>query len=286
MLRVAARAAGAELRRSIPATGGDINEAYRLVLSNGRQLFAKLNAQAPPGLFEAEAHGLAWLAEAKALRTPRVIAVSQPGEHAFLLLELLSSARRSPGFDEQLGTGLARLHRFGSDGFGLDRDNFIGRLPQSNTPHSAWPSFYRSERLEPQLRLAADAGRLPKDLTRELGRIANELESVCGPDEPPSRLHGDLWGGNLHVDDLGEPALLDPAPYGGSREVDLAMMRLFGGFSPRVFSAYEEAFPLQPGAERRVALYQLYPLLVHVNHFGAGYVGALRETARRTTAAS
>jgi fructosamine-3-kinase len=107
------------------------------------------------------------------------------------------------------------------------------------------------------------------------------LTERVGPDEPPARLHGDLWGGNLHVDEEGRPCLIDPAVYGGHREMDLAMMRLFGGFSPRVFAAYHEAYPLAPGWEDRVPLYQLYPLMVHVNLFGRGYVGSVEGALRQ-----
>jgi fructosamine-3-kinase len=112
-------------------------------------------------------------------------------------------------------------------------------------------------------------------------RLFAALPDLAGPDEPPARLHGDLWGGNLLVDDAGAPCLIDPAVYGGHREIDLAMMRLFGGFGPRVFAAYDEAWPLAPGHEERVGLYQLYPLMVHVNLFGGGYVGSVESSLDR-----
>ena len=106
--------------------------------------------------------------------------------------------------------------------------------------------------------------------------LQRALPDLVGPAEPPSRLHGDLWSGNLHVDERGTPCLIDPAVYGGHREIDLAMMRLFGGFGDRVFAAYAEVYPLESAAKARVPLYQLYPLLVHVNLFGGSYLGALR----------
>ena len=107
------------------------------------------------------------------------------------------------------------------------------------------------------------------------------LPQRCGPAEPPARLHGDLWGGNLLTDEHGAPVLIDPAVYGGHREVDLAMMQLFGGFSARVFDAYHEAHPLAPGWRERAPLYQLYPLLVHVNLFGGSYLGGVRRALRQ-----
>ena len=128
---------------------------------------------------------------------------------------------------------------------------------------------------------ARERGLLPGRLLRELERVAAQMERLVGPEEPPARLHGDLWGGNVHVDERGAPCLIDPAVYGGHREVDLAMLRLFGGVSPRLMAAYEEVSPLAPGADERVALYQLYPLLVHVNLFGGGYVGSLEGALRR-----
>ncbi|HZT63415.1 MAG TPA: fructosamine kinase family protein, partial [Burkholderiales bacterium] len=225
-------------------------------------------------MFVAEARGLAWLADAKALRVPRVLAASGANDLTpFLALELIRPARRAPNFDDRLGRGLAALHRHGAPAFGLDHDNYIGRLPQKNTFAVGWPEFYRVRRLGPQLRAAVDAGLAPARVRRDFERLFGQMESLCGPPEPPARLHGDLWGGNLIADDLGEPCLIDPATYGGHREIDLAMMKLFGGFGPHVFAAYKEAFPLADGYRERVALYQLYPLMVHVNLFGGGYLG-------------
>jgi fructosamine-3-kinase len=262
--------------------GGDINQAYEVGLGDGRRLFAKANARSPRGMFAAEARGLAWLAEAGALRLPRVVAVSPPEAAAqFLALELVESGRPARDFDERLGQGLAALHRVGAPGFGLDHDNFIGRLPQSNAAAPTWPAFYRQRRLEAQLRRAADGGLASDRMRRGFDRLFAALDGLVGPAEPPARLHGDLWGGNLLCDQAGAPCLIDPAVYGGHREIDLAMMRLFGGFGARVFAAYEEAWPLAEGADERVALYQLYPLMVHVNLFGGGYVSSVESALAR-----
>jgi fructosamine-3-kinase len=277
------RSLGARVHRAQALDGGDINEAYALELEDGRRVFAKTNRRAPPAMFSAEARGLAWLAQAESLRVPRVLAVSDPTEKgpSFLVLEHVGSAARRRGFDEDLGHGLAALHRFGAPGFGLDHDNFIGRLPQANAPLPDWPSFYRARRLEPQLRRAVELGLAPSGVRKGFDRLFATLEDRVGPPEPPARLHGDLWGGNLLVDEAGGPCLIDPAVYGGHREVDLAMMRLFGGFGPRVFSAYDEAWPLSAGHEERVDLYQLYPLLVHVNLFGGSYISSVEAALGR-----
>jgi fructosamine-3-kinase len=275
-------ALGSSVAQARSLAGGDINQAYEVDLADGRRLFAKTNARSPRGMFAAEARGLGWLGEAGALRIPRVVAVSPPEAAAqFLVLELVESGRPVRDFDDRLGRGLAALHRFGAPGFGLDHDNFIGRLPQSNAAAPTWLEFYRERRLEAQLRRAVEGGLASDRMRRGFQRLFGQLEDLLGPAEPPARLHGDLWGGNLLCDAAGGPCLIDPAVYGGHREIDLAMMRLFGGFGARVFAAYEEAWPLADGAGERVTLYQLYPLMVHVNLFGGGYVGSVESALAR-----
>jgi len=277
-----ASALGSPVVGARPLSGGDINDAYEVRLADGREIFVKCNVSAPNDMFVAEARGLAWLAAAKALRVPTVLAASGANDLTpFLALELIRSRPRGGNFDERLGRGLAALHRHGAPAFGLDHDNYVGRLPQKNTFDAAWPEFYRVRRLGPQLKAAADAGLAPARVRRDFERLFAQLESLCGPPEPPARLHGDLWGGNLIADDLGEPCVIDPAVYGGHREIDLAMMKLFGGFGPRVFAAYEDAFPLADGYRERVPLYQLYPLMVHVNLFGGGYLAQVEAALAR-----
>lgn len=272
---------GARVVRAMPLAGGDINAAFRLELEGGRRVFMKTNRSAPQGMFRAEARGLRWLAEARAVKLPEVLAVSGDDGPSFLVLELLEPAPRRSGFDEELGRSLAALHRASPRAFGLDHENFIGSLPQSNTAHARWAEFFRSERLAPQLERARRAGRVSSALERGFERLFARLDELVGPEEPPARLHGDLWAGNLHVDAVGAPCLIDPAAYGGHREMDLAMMRLFGGFSERVFAAYAEVFPLAGGHAERVPLCQLYPLMVHVNLFGGGYAGSVERALAR-----
>lgn len=274
-----ASALGSPVVKTSGVSGGDINDAYRVTLADGREVFVKTHTAAPKGMFQAEARGLTWLAEAQAIAVPRVLAVSNDEAVPFLVLELLEAGMRPRDFDEQLGQRLAALHRFGALRFGLDHDNFIGNLPQANAAHQDWPSFYREQRLAPQVRRAAR--HLGTALQQDFERLYTRLPDLLAAAEPPSRLHGDLWGGNLHADASGAPCLIDPAVYGGHREVDLAMMQLFGGFGERVFDAYHEAFPLQSGWRERVPLYQLYPLLVHVNLFGGGYVGSVQRALAR-----
>lgn len=270
-------ALGSQVKRWRAVSGGDINRAHQADLADGRIVFVKSNDRAPPGMFAAEARGLAWLGEAEALRVPAVLAQGPD----FLVLENLDSAEPRRDHDEKLGRGLAALHQFGAPSFGLDHNNFIGRLDQDNRPLASWADFYRTRRLEPQLRLAVEDGRASPGMRRRFDHILPRLEELVGPPEPPARLHGDLWGGNSLVDERGLPCLIDPAVHGGHREVDLAMMRLFGGFGVRVFAAYHEAFPLAPDHEARVPLYQLYFLMVHVNLFGGGYVAQVEHALAR-----
>ena len=275
------RRLGVHHLRATSVSGGDINEAYRIDCAKGT-LFVKANLRAPKGLFTAEARGLEWLREASALRIPEVVATSDPDEPvSYLVLEYIEAGRPARQFDEMLARGLAKLHRAGAEGFGLDHDNFIGSLPQSNETAASWAEFYVSRRLGPQLERAAESGRASYAMRRGFERLFSAMPGLVGAKEPPSRLHGDLWGGNLHVAEDGAPCLIDPAVYAGHREMDLAMMRLFGGFSERVFSAYHEAFPLAAGFEERVALYQLYPLMVHVNLFGGSYAGSVERALER-----
>jgi fructosamine-3-kinase len=275
---------GAKVVESRRMAGGDINRALALRLSGGLHVFVKWNPRAPAGMFAREAEGLRWLREAGALRVPEVLAVLEDdvdGAPAGLALEWIEPGSPGPGFSERLGRGLAALHRAGAPAFGLEQDNFIGSLPQPNAPRPSWARFYAEQRLAPQLRRAREGGGLPGSTVRGLEQVIDRMEDLCGPPEPPARLHGDLWSGNLVCDDAGAPCLVDPAVYGGHREVDLAMMRLFGGFDARCFAAYDEAFPLAPGQAERVPLYQLYPLLAHVNLFGGGYAASVESALGR-----
>ena len=270
----AAAALGTRVLEARPVAGGDINRAHRLTLADGREVFLKHHPEPPPGMFRSEARGLAWLAESRALRIPAVLAAGDE----FLALEWIAPGGPGPDHDERLGRGLAQLHSAGAPGFGAPDDGFIATLPLPNAPLPTWADFYARRRLEPLVRAGIDAGILPTGCARALDRLAARLPDLLGPEEPPARLHGDLWSGNAIVDGGGAPVLVDPAAHGGHREVDLAMMRLFGGFSERVFAAYEEVTPLTPGHDERRELHQLHPLLVHALLFGGGYVGRVQRT--------
>lgn len=263
--------------------GGDINQAARVTLYDGEALFLKWNRAAPADFFESEAHGLRTLAAAGAIRVPAVLAVgSSP---AFLALEWIEAAHGAfdrDRFAERFGQAMAALHRHTAPEHGLERDNYIGSIPQINTPSPSWVAFYRDRRIGMQMQFARERGRLPREREELLTQLQARLETLLDDDAmPPALTHGDLWGGNYMLAPGGEPALIDPAVYYGHRETDLAMTELFGGFPPRFYAAYHEAYPLDPGYEERRELYQLYHILNHMNLFGGGYGSRADSIARR-----
>jgi fructosamine-3-kinase len=280
-LLVAAIEAALDLtvRAHTPVAGGDINDAWRFETSERGPLFVKTRSRVPDGFYATEAAGLEWLADADALAVPEVVGVGD-GEMAFLALSWVDTGPPAADHDEVLGRRLARMHLAGADSFGLRGGGFAGSLQLPNTPCETWPEFYATRRLEPLLALCADAGVIPAATVARVEAVIGRLDVLAGPSERPARLHGDLWAGNVMTGEDGYPVLVDPAVHGGHREVDLAMMRLFGGFSPAVFDAYDEAWPLAADARRRVPLWQLAPLLVHARLFGGGYGASVDAAAR------
>ncbi|MEZ4361036.1 MAG: fructosamine kinase family protein [Kofleriaceae bacterium] len=265
-------ALGAEVTVAAPVSGGDINEAYRARLADGRVVFVKAHAAAPPGMFAAEARGLAWLAGG-ALQVPRVLAVGE----SYLALEWLELARGGDGFEARLGRELAQLHLRDPGAFGLDHDNYLATLPQHNQPDAGvltWPELFVERRLRPFAAIAGARGRLPS-VERELDELRRR-EDRFGPPEPPARLHGDLWWGNVAAAG-GRPVVFDPAVVGGHREVDLAMLAWAGGLPEPLVAAYHEVYPLAPGWRARLALWQLLPLFSHAALFGGGYGAQARR---------
>jgi len=215
------------------------------------------------------------LAAAAALRVPVVLAAGCAGGHAVLALEWLdlgAAAENDGALQAQLGERLATQHRVTAQNFGWHRDNTIGATLQPNVWHNDWVHFFRERRLGFQLDLAAANGLEPRvvERGRDLGERCGAFFSSHRP--VPSLLHGDLWGGNWgEVAGVGEPAIFDPAVYYGDRETDIAMTRLFGGFGPRFYAAYQSAWPLDQAAGTRRTLYNLYHVLNHFNLFGGHY---------------
>lgn len=234
------------------------------------ETFRKQDSNAPADFFTVEAAGLDWLREANAVAVPRVISVGV--DH--IELERIEQERWNDTVDERFGRELASLHQAGAPSFGGRGGAYIGPLAMPNQPAVSWPAFYAQQCIEPLLRAVPSEERVPFD------RVIARIDHLAGPLEPPARIHGDLWRGNVLADATRTPWVIDPAAHGGHRETDLAMMRLFGGFGERCFAAYEEAFPLADGWQDRIALHQLHPLLVHAVLFGGAYVDQALTAAR------
>lgn len=265
-----------------PLSGGDIHRAFRIDTVDGRAYVVKTNTSAQaPAMFKTEAQGLALLGASRSIRTPRVLGHGCTADgHAYLVLEYIAPGYKNRLFWETFGRALASLHGNTSERFGFAHDNFIGSLPQSNTRHETWAEFYTEERLWPQMLLACASGYFDAAAEQQLDRLCQNLSWRC-PQEPPALTHGDLWSGNFLCDSAGQPVLIDPAAAFAHRETDLAMSRLFGGFDPAFYAAYEEAWPLEAGFDNRLEIYQLYYLLVHVNLFGGGYVDSVQRILQR-----
>ena len=261
-----------KLMKVVAVGGGSINAAYKLETDSGI-FFLKENKGNFPGMFEAEAKGLKILREGNSFVVPDVIFCKSENGNSFLILEWLEKGIQDSWLDA--GKKLGRLHKNFSGTFGLNHDNYIGSLSQSNRQHHSWEDFFSQERILPQIKLAADAGKINSAICNSAERFCKNISEIF-PEEKPSLLHGDLWSGNFFFSESG-PAIFDPAIYYGHREMDLAMTKLFGGFDAEFYSGYEEEFPLEKNWKQRTDFCNLYPLLVHVNLFGRGYVNDVKS---------
>lgn len=260
--------------------GGSINETFRVVTSNGDFFVKKNSASSYPGMFEKEQSGLALLSKAKVIATPEIIGNGKGQFDSFLILRSIDPAPMNSDFWHIFGKQLSDLHKISFEKFGLDHNNYIGSLNQSNHFHNSWSDFFREERLEPQLKLARDNGLIGRDITGQFQRFYNKIDSIF-PKESPSLIHGDLWSGNFMVNENGLPVLIDPAVYYGHREMDLGMSKLFGGFNPEFYTSYNDHYPLERGWQERLNYCNLYPLLVHVNLFGGSYIQSVASIIGR-----
>lgn len=300
------------LRTSVVG-GGCINDAHRVDTSEGSFFVKYNNARRYPGMFPAEAKGLELLRISQTVYVPEVIGHGEAGPDSFLVLEYISAEREQPDFWEHFGRELAKMHHHqpvfeakaaraakttdaednyehhsnnqkvqetSKPEFGLDHNNYIGSLPQSNTIHHAWIEFFITERLEAQLKMARDDGQAGPELSRMFEKLYRHLPDFF-PDEPPALLHGDLWSGNYMRGNDGRAVIIDPAVYYGHRYMDLGMSKLFGGFTAAFYNAYNDAYPLEPSWHQSMDIANLYPLMVHVNLFGGGYLNSVKSILRR-----
>jgi fructosamine-3-kinase len=267
-----ARALDSDVIRSERLVGGDVAEAFRLDLADGRSVFAKTHRDPPAGFFTTEAVGLTWLRTPGEVAVPKVLSVSD--EPPLLVMEWIDVGRATATTDARLGKALARVHQAGASSFGREDRRTTGSRALPNEPCTTWVEFYATQRLEPLAEMARVEESLPESTLVDVATVIERLGDLGGEGEPPSRLHGDLWAGNRLVDREGNSWLIDPAAHGGHREFDLAMMRLFGGYGDDCFDAYDAEFALSDGWERRVPLHQLAPLMVHAIKFGGQYVTA------------
>ena len=276
VLRHITEAHGYELRTYEPLAGGDINQVFLLKCNNG-ELIAKLNTQGRfPQMFEKEAKGLEVLRATKSFTIPRVLATDNSDEHAYLLLEYLPPATHSATSWFAFAEDLAIMHQTSTPTYGLDHDNYIGSLPQHNASSKSASEFYIQQRLIPQFTLAETNGFSFDGLEGFYQRVEQEL-----PNGKPSLIHGDLWNGNYMVTANNTPVLIDPAVSFSIREMDIAMMQLFGGFPAHAIQAYHENYPMEAQWEERIPLFQLYYILVHLNLFGSSYLSQVNQILRR-----
>jgi fructosamine-3-kinase len=269
------------LARAARPIGGQL---FVVELQEGAALVAKRHSH--PRAVLSEVSSLNWLADTSAVRVPTVFG----SDESWLIMERVVEGQPGVGPAEALGRQLAELHRAGAPAFGAAPpggpvDAWIGNAPMRNEPGTSWPFWYAEHRIQPYLRQAVDGGTLEWTSARVIGEVCERIEELAGPPEPPARLHGDLWSGNVLCSGNGA-WLIDPAAHGGHRETDLAMLNLFGcPHLDRILAAYDEHAPLAAGWRARVPLHQLFPLLVHAVLFGWSYAAQATAAARAALAA-
>ena len=252
--------------------GGSINEAYELIINKKDKFFCKINsADAFPQMFAKEKKGLELLAAQGVIRVPQAFASIILSDRQLLILEWIEQGIKSDRFWKLFGEQLAALHAITANYCGLNEDNYMGALPQSNEPSGDWVHFFIQQRLLPQIELATTKNLLDGQHQKKFENLFKSLPSIF-PDEKFSLVHGDLWSGNYLCNHSGQPVLIDPAVYYGHRSMDLAMTTLFGGFDPGFYKTYHYHAPFPSNHQQQWDICNLYPLLIHLNLFGAGYL--------------
>jgi len=265
-----------------PISGGCIHHAQKVRTDKGLY-FIKINKSVDENMFKTEFSGLQLLEKANEIDVPTPIAFGTYHNQAYLILEFIESQYRKNDFWLDFGHSLANLHRnHHNDRYGLSYNNYIGRLDQINDFHEDWLTFFIERRLEVQLKLAYDNRYIDRSYLTRFKDFYKKLPDLL-PVEPPSLLHGDLWSGNFMTGNEGQPVIIDPAVYYGNREIEISFTQMFGGFDKLFYDSYFEAYPLAPGFDNRVEIYNIYPHLVHVNMFGTSYLGGVTSVLRKYT---
>jgi protein-ribulosamine 3-kinase len=258
---------------------GNFNLAAMVQTSMGK-FFIKWNQGDHKGMFESEAKCVNLLAETNTIRLPKVYGFGQRPEGAFLMIDFIDEKEKNHKYWENIAEQLAALHRISHSQYGLHFDNYLGAIPQSNTFTSNGIDFYIQNRLQPQVALAIANAKIDTETAKAFDKLYDKLH-VLLPETQPSLLHGDLWSGNLMTGPDGQATLVDPSAYYGIREAEIAFTTLFGGFDPKFYKAYQELYPIEKGFAQRAPIYNLYPLLVHVNLFGGGYLASVQNTLKQ-----
>jgi protein-ribulosamine 3-kinase len=264
-----------------PVGGGSINQTYEIIVDQQQRFFGKINSSSGyPGLFEMEAEGLRLLSAQMIFRIPEIIAFGRTETLQWLILEWIENRPQTNKFWKCFGEKLAALHTVTNDFFGLDNDNYMGALKQSNKKSAQWDKFFMQERLQAQVKLATDNGYLERAQVAHFERLYAKLYDLF-PKTKPSLIHGDLWSGNFICDQNNEPVLIDPALYFGHPAMDLGMTELFGGFDDAFYQSYATNFQLPYNFREQREICRLYPLLIHLNLFGRSYLPSIKETIGR-----
>jgi len=260
-------------------SGGCINEAAKFI-TNKSDYFIKWNLKDDfPGMFYHEKHGLEALQKADGI-VPKPILIGKSGIYDFIILEWVDFSSASNTYWEKLAKMLVSIHKKGNSHYGLDSNNYIGSLEQVNEFNEDWIDFFIKSRLEIQVQRAFNLGRLNVHDLKNFQNIYRKLPNLL-PLESPALLHGDLWSGNVMANENGDPIIFDPAVYYGNREIELSFTHLFGGFHSQFYNVYNELFPIENGFENRIPIYNLYPLLVHVNLFGGAYINQVQQIIKK-----
>lgn len=260
--------------------GGCINNAQKINTIKG-DYFIKWNANVPLDFFEKEALGLQLLKSKNIFTIPEVIGFGEFDSIKYLLMEYIKPEKKNPKFWQDFGEKLARLHQIHDSSFGLSFHNYLGSIPQDNTFTNNWIDFFIEKRLKVNIKIANNKKLINNNINDKFESLFLILDSLLNKEVKPSLLHGDLWNGNFIIDNQGSVCLLDPAVYFGDKEMEMAFVKLFGGFEKPFFDAYYQNQKNDKSLEERILIYQLYPLLVHLNLFGVEYLAPINSILKK-----